>query len=54
MRVVLRRAARKLRLAAETVRQLRTAELPVVRGGMVEVTDECPSEYTYCAKYCSD
>lgn len=50
----MKRSRQRLRLAAETVRQLRTAELGRAAGGYVAITDECPSEYTYCAKYCSD
>lgn len=47
----MKRPARRLRLAAETVRVLDLAE---VRGGWLAITEECPSAYTYCYKVCSD
>jgi hypothetical protein len=47
-----KRPAHRLRLAAETVRELRTVELAVARGGWAAESDEC--SYTACYKYCSD
>lgn len=44
----MKRPTRRLRLAAETVRQLRADEIVVVRGGAIQ------SDYTECYKYCSD
>jgi hypothetical protein len=47
-----KRTPRRLRLAAETVRQLRPLELATARGGYQAETDDC--SYTACYKYCSD
>jgi hypothetical protein len=47
-----KRTPRRLRLAAETVRQLRTTEFVAARGGWAAESDEC--SYTACYKYCSD
>lgn len=48
----MKRTPRRLRLAAETVRQLRADEIVMVRGGWAEESDDC--SYTACYKYCSD
>lgn len=45
----MKRQERRLRLAADTVRQLRAEEIAVVRGGHA-----IQSDYTECYKYCSD
>lgn len=44
----MKRTQRRLRLAAETVRQLRAAELAEARGGAIQ------SDYTECVKSCSN
>lgn len=43
----MKRPVRKLRLAAETVRELRPLQLAVVHGGI-------NSDYTECIKSCSE
>lgn len=54
----MRKTTRMLRLRAETIRALTTANLEAVAGARRRagdpVTPECPSEYTYCPQYCSD
>lgn len=45
---------RRLRLRGERIKVLAGLELGAVQGGRVAVTDDCPSAYTYCYKYCGD
>lgn len=51
----MKRPVRKLRLAAETVRQLRSVELQAARGGLRATSESvdtwpCPGEYSYFCK----